>query len=72
MGHICKARLNTEIQVQIPHLLEASVYLEFLFMEFHYLFTKSQAFLHSFLSFYDSKDQVWVVGMTCDPLKGII
>ena len=72
MGHICKAKLNTEIQVQIPHLLEASIYLEFLFMESHYLFTKSQAFLHSFLRFYDSKYQVWVVGMTCDPLKGII
>ena len=35
MGHICKAKLTTEIQVQIPHLLEASIYLEFLFMESH-------------------------------------
>lgn len=50
IGHICKAKLNTEIQVQIPHLPEVSLYLEFLFIGFNLILIKPQAFSCSVLS----------------------
>lgn len=58
IGHICKAKLNTEIQVQIPHLPEVSLYLEFLFIEFNLNQTSGLLMFCALLSFRDSKYQL--------------